>query len=281
MRCRLPFARCCLAAICLWLVAVPAYTQLRKPGDLGPRDRSLAFGFQLNTQGLGIEFVHMRRLSRDRKWQLGGSIEITSLVDLREQRINSLYADQRGKAFINDKTNWIYLMDFCFGGQRQVFRQTEFSRLSIHVGLFMGPTLAILRPYVIYKTVPIPGTGLVDIVAEQYKGQDYVDIYGEGDFFSGFDMLSARGGFKMKTYVLFNIADRTFNIKAVRLGVNMHLFGNRLPIMYNSKGNTPNSIFYIQGSLTFLIGGGWNRYERVRIQDRPEDEPQPEGPAIY
>lgn len=251
-----------------------AQAQRRKP-DLTARERTLSFGFQVNSQGLGMEVAHFRSISRNRKWMAGGIISLTSLVDLRENRIVSAYASQQGRPYFFDKVNWVYLLDFTFGVQRQIFKRTDHSRLSIHVGALAGPSLVILRPYVLNIAVPIPGTNQAFLRGEQYDParHTFFDIYGEGDFFSGFNALKATGGFKAQAYAMLNVADRIFFIKAVRIGVTVHAFGSPLPVF----ATLPNRQVFVQGSLALMIGGGWNKNEKARLQeDTPLDEPGPD-----
>jgi len=211
--------------------------------------RGLALGMHIHTYGVGLDAMFIKQKTERRDRVLQFSLE--SLKNRKEIKIESLYKDQGGKAFIFDKINYAYTLSSQWGFQWKIIPFQSFSSLSCKVGLGAGPILAFLKPYYLEIAKPLNATQAT-IIVDQYNSEKYAydDIVGEADYFRGFDHLKIIPGLRLKSSFALDFASSGLFIRAIHSGLTLDIYPKKLQIM----DQTPNKQIYFGGFIGFLIG---------------------------
>jgi hypothetical protein len=174
--------------------------------------------------------------------------------DPREVRSTSSFGDRGGRDFIFDKRNYVYTLGIVAGLNKVIYPHTDWSRLSVRLGVGLGPVLAFEKPYMIEyfrpgATISNPTSiEQFDINVHQRRL-----IVGEADFFKGFDKLKVVPGLRIKTYAILNLAGDALGFRAVELAARVDLFTRRLEIMDSRN----NHFAFFALSAAISLGNSW------------------------
>ncbi|MCS6906057.1 MAG: hypothetical protein RML72_06845 [Bacteroidia bacterium] len=218
------------------------------------RKHALAVGASLNTQGMGIDVLQIRRLEKNNEVFI--LYQLASLVDSREQAIRNDNLYESAKYFVFDKKNYCYTLGGVIGLQRIINPLDNFSRFSIRVGVGMGPVIALLKPYYVDYFLPSPtNPNFGTAVPRQYDHtqMNFTDIIGASDFFKGFEKLSFSLGLRFRPNIILNFANSNLYIRAIQIGAQLDIYSNAIEILDESEDYS----VFLQGSIGFLIGNCW------------------------
>lgn len=220
--------------------------------DLVSRSTGFAVGGHVHSRGLGGDLYYFRPLFD--RWELAGIASLSSLKELNESRVKSLYKDQGGRDFVYDKKNYAYTLSATVGLQTQLFGLNNYNKLSMRAGLAIGPTLALLKPYYVEVAVPISSTqALVEIAPYDHQRFTYNDIVGRADYWEGMGQIKMTPGLRVRAFTLLNLAGSTLYVRAIHLGLTADYYGKKLDIMDQKADNQAFYSLY----LGLLIGNAW------------------------
>lgn len=222
------------------------------PGEdvdpFAPRKKATAFGIHVHSNGVGLDVQHWRQLKGP--YELAFAWDLASLKHPNETRIQSEFGED-GRPFIYGKQNYAYVMGLTAGLQRVISPLRSYSRLSVRLGIALGPILAFEKPYYI-EYLDLNSTTRDPTVIEQFDITRHLRQYivGQADFFRGFDKINVAAGFRFKLFATLNLAGSTAYVRALQVGVRTDLYGRPVEIM----DGTPNKQTFIGGFLGFMIG---------------------------
>jgi hypothetical protein len=221
------------------------------------RQHTYAFGAHLHEQGLGLDFMYFNKGAK--KTETVWALSLASLKDRRENRMQTIYQSQGGKSFIYDKINYAYLLSALYGKNRIFVMLDKFNRLQLRTGFYLGPTIAILKPYFIEIAEPIGGPqNLARIYVGTYNHKDpktsYNNIVGQADFFSNFGGMSVVPGLSARANLIVNFTSTNSLFKGLNMGVKADIFLQPLEIMDRKD----DFRFFAYSYIGFLFGHSTN-----------------------
>ena len=212
----------------------------------------LLAGVYIRTSGWGVGAQYFKNLGG--KWDLAMGLSAASYKHPKEQKIQSIYKDQKGKDFIYDKKNYMYCLSLTAGLSRILLPPSDHNRISIRATAALGPTLALLKPYYVEVAVPInPTQAIVNEVPYDASQYSYFDIVGQGGYFLGMSEVKAVFGVGWKIGGIVDFSRSTSYIRGVELLFFGDVFIKRPEVMDQTK----NKLLFIGGSMGFVIGNGW------------------------
>ena len=181
------------------------------------RQRGYGLGAHIGGLGLGIDFQYYRYVHEDWEWTVAA--RFASVSHYLENKVDGIYKDQGGSAFIFDKMNYCYSGALLYGWQRNFIHLDAHNRLNIKLGLLLGPCIAVLKPYYVDVAVPVSPPTIppkAEIVSLPYNETIiFSDIYGQGDFGNGMENLSGVPGMVFRTQATFNLGDSRVKIRGI------------------------------------------------------------------
>ncbi len=214
--------------------------------DKSSKSHALAFGMHLHSYGFGFDYQQFKAINE--KLNRAVFVEFSSL------KIESIYNSQGGKNYIFDKKNYCYNLSFLFALERSIWSKNTFSNVNFKLGIGLGPTFALLKPYYIEVAKAISGQqAVVEVVPYDGGKYSYNDIVGEGDFFRGIDKMSFVSGLKIKLFGNLDFAGNSLYVRALHVGLQADIYPKKVPIF----DLNPNKQYYIGGFLGFMIGNAW------------------------
>ena len=161
--------------------------------DFAPRDKAFGIGLQMTNYGFGFDFHHWHKW-RD-KWEMSYNLELSSMKDPHEVRIESAFSDQGGNSYIFDKRNYGYAMGMTYGIHRVLMPLTDFNKLSFRGGLGIGPVFGVEIPYYIEYINPAP-TAANPTLVEQFDFDRTLPQFHRraGGLLSGLERNETRAG---------------------------------------------------------------------------------------
>jgi hypothetical protein len=243
----------------LLLLSLPLVLVAQRPQPTDPeftqKDNSFVLGAHLHSYGFGVDLQYRKRYT-DRV-DLLFSYNIAAYKNRGEGRTPSDYVSQGGRDYIFDKVNYCYINGFTVGAQYKLVGRSEFNRVQISAGGGIGPSIALLKPYLldVFPKQSLPGQ-FVELQVAPYAGpviHPRGDIFGQADFFSGFGNIKAQFGLKVRGDVTIDLSGNSFLVRAIHLGLQADLFGKDLPLLY--AGDNKNS--YFGGFVGVVLGSAW------------------------
>lgn len=217
--------------------------------------RTLGLGARIQTGGIGFELYYSRKI--DLKWSWFLSSSFVSQKESREVRIESLYNDQGGSAYVFDKINYAYALNLLYGREYTISPMTSFSRLKFTFGFSAGPSLGLLKP-VYYKIVQQTPSGTPVLRSGTYRfgpdpQADYLTLYGEDNFFTGVNNMAYVPGLCLQLNATMNLSGDFLNLKGVQTGVRMDWFSRKLNIL----DVHPDRRLFFNLYVGLLVGNSW------------------------
>jgi hypothetical protein len=233
------------------------------PSDEQSYQKEFVFGINFNTQGglIGGASVRSSRVLDDellRFW----SIEGVMLKNNKEERLSTIV----GGTYINQKTNYAFVLRPSFGLQRILFRKAADAGVQVNGLLSVGPSLGLLMPYYIsYDRSYNPVTHTInlstdEIVNEQYDPvrHIYTDaILDHGPLFSGIGQTQVVPGFHLRGGLSFEYGRYRDAVTGLEAGFLVEGFTKRMVILSPDPKDTKDPLnrqFFPSVYLTLYFG---------------------------
>lgn len=231
-------------------------------------DKELTFGAILMTPrnlGLNVKSGRLETYYRTKYW----TFSITDMRHPRESR-QSFEAiltttNRVSRSFIFGKQNQFYALRAGLGVRNYLSEKARQKGVAVGYSYELGPTLGILKPYLLelrYRT-DITGAPLLrDVAYSEATADEFLDItriFGASAWSKGLEDLSIVPGIhgKLATHFGFGAFDQY--AKSIEAGVQVDFFFQDVPIMVESE-LTPgikNSPLFINLYLNLQLGKRW------------------------
>ncbi|WP_460556218.1 hypothetical protein [Hymenobacter daeguensis] len=231
------------------------------PSDEQSFRKEFVFGINFNTQGglIGGASVRSSRVLDDRLLRFW-SLEGVMLKNIsKEDRITTLV----GGTYIDQKTNYAFVLRPSFGFQRILFRKAADAGVQVNGLLSAGPSLGLLMPYYITYDRTAPVTQVInlstdDIVNEQYDPRKHVypaAILDHGPLFSGIGQTQVVPGFHFRGGLSFEYGRYRDAVTGLEAGFLVEAFTKKMVILspYSETDNL-NRQFFPSVYLTLYFG---------------------------
>ena len=223
-------------------------------------EKEMSGGISLNTRGYSLNLRHMKFADGYNK--IGWEIDMAILRHPKEVKFQNQLNFNSARSFVYGKLNGFYTIRAGFGRDKVLVDKTDKGTVSISWITMGGPSFGILKP-IYLEVVKENDQGINFISTERYDPaiHNYVDIYGQAQFFTGIEKSSLRMGLYAKTGFAFdfNISDK--KVTTIETGAVVDYFpswgiygSEQVPIMYQ----TENYSFWWQLYVSINFGGKWN-----------------------
>jgi hypothetical protein len=240
----------------------PAATIPDAPSDEQSYHKEFIFGVNFNNQGglIGGAMVRSSRVLDDRLLRFW-SIEGVMLKNAKEQRLST----NAGGTYIDQKTNYAFVLRPSFGLQRILFRKAADAGVQVNGLVSAGPSIGLLMPYYITydRTFPITRTynlSTDDIVNEQFDPIKHTDPYAILDhapLFSGISETKVVPGFHLRGGLSFEYGRYRDSVTGLEVGFLVEGFTQRMVILSPgllSDKDALNHKFFPSVYLTLYFG---------------------------
>ncbi len=176
------------------------------------------------------------------------------MVEVKHPKEWRYINEETQSIFVLGKSNYLFAIRPMVGVERVLFRKAPDQ--GIHVNLIgaIGPTLGILKPYLIYYDYT--GGLRNDVRIEQYdpnKHNDPNNILGNAGFATNFSDSKIDPGFNIRTGLTFEYGQFREVAAGIEVGFMYEQFLNKLAIMPEARKSSSYRSVYI------TLYGGWRR----------------------
>ena len=206
-------------------LALSAQTQ-----DSYDYNSEFTWGINKNTSGgliAGLNFKKGRKLSDNVVETFG--LEIVSVKHPQEVRRSS---NSTGNFFIYGKSNYLYAFRFQYGRDFILFKKAPQQGVEIKLVTAIGPTLGIVAPYYIERSVD---NSLFNTVHEQYDpnnpNHSYGNILGTGSLFEGLFQSKIQPGANAKVGFNFELGTIKSQVTGFEVGFLVDSYLKKVMIM--------------------------------------------------
>ena len=232
------------------------------PSDEQSYEKEFIFGVNFNTQGglIGGASIRSSRVLDDRLLRFW-SLEGVMLKNAKEDRVANRLT---GGAYIDQKTNYGFVLRPSIGLQRILFRKAADAGVQVNGLLSVGPSIGLLMPYYITYDRTAPITQVINlstdvIVNEQYdpRKHTYPDaILDHGPLFSGISETQVVPGFHLRGGLSFEYGRYRNAVTGLEAGFLVEGFTKRMVILspYFSETDNLNRKFFPSVYLTLYFG---------------------------
>jgi hypothetical protein len=243
-----------LVGLCAGVLNIAvAQVDLDASTRFGPKENALSIGADVHRYGLGFDLRYWKQWGEHSEWTL--HISLGSLRDPREVNVESAFSAQGGRNYVLYKEQYAYFLSGTWGWQRVVMPLTHYNRFSLRVGLEVGPTFALLKPYYIEYFDSNAPTSANPVVVVPYETSihDARFVVGKADFFRGVNDTRIVPGFRFGAGITANLAGSTLYVRAIQLGVQADVYTRDVHIL----GTSDPRYAFISWRLGFLVGNAW------------------------
>ncbi|MEN8810975.1 MAG: hypothetical protein ABF264_09135 [Flavobacteriales bacterium] len=202
-------------------------------------------GLILHTNGWGGNLTRAK-FKTYKKYNLY-SIDFVNIKDPKEYKIRYQVAQNSfSKAFKYGKLNSLYNTRLSFGQQYMIYEKLREKGVSIYFNWKTGANLGLLKP--IYLEIVNQEDGIPFNSQERYDPiiHNESNIYGKGQFGSGFNEINLIFGGHFETGFKFELAKQRENIFAVETGLTIDVFPAGAPILAFKKDEVVLYNLYIK-----------------------------------
>lgn len=218
--------------VCGWLAATtPSYAQTQ---DVYEYDSEFTWGINKNSAGGligGFTFKKARKRKENILETFG--LEIMNVKSPQEARHSSGYT---GNYFIFGKSNYLYSFRFQYGRDYILFTKAPQQGVEIKAVLAAGPSLGIIAPYYIERTVD---NSFFTSVHEQYDPNNpnhaYNNILGTGNLFEGLGESSLTVGLNVKAALNFELGYLKSQVTGFEVGFLVDSYINEVTLVPTAK----------------------------------------------
>lgn len=206
---------------------VPAFAQTQ---DTYEYNSEFTWGINKNSAGGligGFTFKKARKLNESMLETFG--LEIMNVKNSQEVRHSSGYT---GNYFIFGKSNYLYAFRFQYGRDFIMFTKAPQQGVEIKAVFAAGPSLGIVAPYYIERTVD---NSFFTSVHEQYDpnnpNHSYNNILGTGNLFEGIGESSIQIGGNLKAALNFELGYLKSQVTGFEVGFLVDAYFNKINLM--------------------------------------------------
>ncbi|MEQ1584387.1 MAG: hypothetical protein ABL895_00800 [Cyclobacteriaceae bacterium] len=206
---------------------LPALAQTQ---DTYEYNSEFTWGINKNSAGGligGFTFKKARKLNDNMLETFG--LEIMNVKNSQEVRHSSGYT---GNYFIFGKSNYLYAFRFQYGRDIILFTKAPQQGVEIKAVFAAGPSLGIVAPYYIERTVD---NSFFTSVHEQYDpnnpNHSYNNILGTGNLFEGIGESSIQIGGNLKAALNFELGYLKSQVTGFEVGFLVDAYFNKINLM--------------------------------------------------
>ncbi len=223
-----------LLFLILSVVLMPACAQTQ---DSYEYNSEFTWGINKNSAGGligGFTFKKSRKLN-DRMLETFG-LEIMNVKHPQEKRHTSVYT---GNFFIFGKSNYLYAVRFQYGRDLILFTKAPQQGVEIKAVFAAGPSLGIVAPYYIEKSIDGGGFSF-NSIHEQYDPaiHSYNDILGTGNLFEGIGDSKLQLGANLKAAINFELGFLKSQVTGFEVGVLVDSYFTKIPLMPTAENKS-------------------------------------------
>ncbi len=182
----------------------------------------------------GLTFKKGRKRS-DRVLETFG-LEIMNVKHPQEVRRNSSYT---GNYFIYGKNNYLYALRFQYGRDLILFTKAPHQGVEIKAVFAAGPSLGIVAPYYIERTVD---NSYFSTVHEQYNpnnpNHNFNNILGTGNLFEGIGESKIQLGGNLKAALNFELGFLKSQVTGFEIGMLVDAYFNEVILMPTAENKS-------------------------------------------
>jgi len=215
-------------------VIIPGYSQTQ---DSYEYNSEFTWGINKNSAGGligGFTFKKARKLN-DHMLETFG-LEIMNVKHPQEVRQSSGYT---GNFFIYGKSNYLYAFRFQYGRDFILFTKAPQQGVEIKAVFAGGPSLGIVAPYYIERTVD---NSFFASQHEQYDPYDpnhsYNNILGTGNLFEGIGESQIQIGVNLKAAINFELGFLKSQVTGFEVGMLVDTYFNDIPLMPTAENKS-------------------------------------------
>lgn len=209
------------------LASMPLFAQTQDTYDY---NSEFTWGINKNSAGGligGFTFKKARKLNDNMLETFG--LEIMNVKNSQEVRHSSGYT---GNYFIFGKSNYLYAFRFQYGRDFILFTKAPQQGVEIKAVFAAGPSLGIVAPYYIERTVD---NSFFTSVHEQYDpnnpNHSYNNILGTGNLFEGIGESSVQIGGNLKAALNFELGYLKSQVTGFEVGFLVDAYFNKINLM--------------------------------------------------
>ena len=233
------------------------------PSDEQSYQKEFVFGVNFNTQAglLGGVSIRSSKVLDDRMlrfWSLEG-------VMLKNNAKEDRFSTQVGGTYINQKTNYGFVLRPSVGLQRILFRKAADAGVQVNGLLSAGPSLGLLMPYYItydrtYAATQVINLSTDEIVNEQFDPRKHTfpnAILDHGPLFSGIGQTKVIPGFHLRGGLSFEYGRYRDAVTGLEAGFMVEAFTKRMVILSPNPLDNHDSLnrqFFPSVYLTLYFG---------------------------
>lgn len=216
------------------LASMPLFAQTQ---DTYEYNSEFTWGINKNSAGGligGFTFKKARKLNDNMLETFG--LEIMNVKNPQEVRHSSGYT---GNYFIFGKSNYLYTFRFQYGRDLILFTKAPQQGVEIKAVFAAGPSLGIVAPYYIERTVD---NSFFTSVHEQYDpnnpNHSYNNILGTGNLFEGIGESSVQIGGNLKAALNFELGYLKSQVTGFEVGFLVDAYFNKINLMPTAENKS-------------------------------------------
>jgi hypothetical protein len=222
----------------LFLILVGGFNSvLAQTQDSYEYNSEFTWGINKNSSGGligGFTFKKAKKRS-DRVLETYG-LEIMNVKHPQEVRRNSAYT---GNYFIYGKSNYLYALRFQYGRDFILFTKAPQQGVEIKAVFAAGPSLGIVAPYYIERTVD---NSYFSSVHEQYDpnnpNHSYNNILGTGNVFEGIGDSKIQMGGNLKAALNFELGIMKSQVTGFEIGILADAYFSEVNLMPTAENKS-------------------------------------------
>lgn len=216
------------------IASMPLFAQTQ---DTYEYNSEFTWGINKNSAGGligGFTFKKARKLNDNILETFG--LEIMNVKNPQEVRHSSGYT---GNYFIFGKSNYLYTFRFQYGRDLILFTKAPQQGVEIKAVFAAGPSLGIVAPYYIERTVD---NSFFTSVHEQYDSNNpnhsYNNILGTGNLFEGIGESSVQIGGNLKAALNFELGYLKSQVTGFEVGFLVDAYFNKINLMPTAENKS-------------------------------------------
>lgn len=191
-------------------------------------------GVKLTTNGLGGQFNYELRATEKFRHSFHAGINHVRTQN-ESRQTNPFYEDS--KAYIFGKINQLYTINVSYGGSWKLYEKKRLNGISIRFNQQVGLSYGYVKPVYIKTKEPFVDDISIQPEIERYDPIEHTEayVYGRASKFKGFSEGKSAYGMFAKSGFQFDFSPNKSNIAAVELGIQLDIYGKKIPLFYTGK----------------------------------------------
>lgn len=227
-------------------------------------DKEITADLRLHTNGyafaINVGKMKTYYLTQYYHFEVG---ELKHHKEYKQNDLNSNFPGGSARSYIFGKQNNLFVARAGFGQKRYFSEKAKRKGLAIGVTYELGPSIGILKPYLleINNGIDNPSGSTISIQYSEETHTQFLDrtsIEGASGFLKGWNDLSLVPGGQFKLALHFDWGAFDEIVKAFEAGIMGDIYFKKIPIMVeNAATQTENRPFFINLYLNLQFGKRW------------------------